>query len=51
MAVPHDVWYGRGEVAAWKAKWVNKKRGRQPTEWVKLWTVFGRDSTLTNVKR
>ena len=21
---------------AWKAKWANKKRGRQPTEWVKV---------------
>ena len=21
---------------AWKAKWANKKRGRQPTEWIKV---------------
>ena len=33
-----------------KAKWANKKRGRQPTEWVEV-AAFGRDSTLTNVKR
>ena len=23
-------------IIAWEAKWANKKRGRQPTEWVKV---------------
>ena len=36
---------------AWKAKWANKKRGRQPTEWVKVvdgvWKGFDIDERET----
>ena len=35
----------------WKAKWVNKERGRQPTEWVKVvdgvWKGFDIDERKT----
>ena len=35
----------------WKAKWANKKRGRQPTEWVKVvdgvWKGFDIDERKT----
>ena len=36
---------------AWKAKWANKKRDRQPTEWVKVvdgvWKGFDIDERKT----
>ncbi|CAM9449426.1 unnamed protein product [Ectocarpus fasciculatus] len=36
---------------AWKAKWANKKRGRQPTEWAKVvdgvWKGFDIDERKT----